>query len=149
MHIAFLDSWIQNIAEGSGTAAAIGGLRGALLSRGHRVARLGPPSPWPRNVTLRRLLFNLQLPALLRTLRYDLVVGVDIDGWLWSGARRDGPYLASIKGVIAEEMQHEGGRTRLLFELLARLEAAGLVERELLRHPRPDLGNLLQGRGAG
>ncbi len=124
MHIAFLDSWIQNIAEGSGTAAAIGGLRGALLSRGHRVARLGPPSPWPRNVTLRRLLFNLQLPALLRTLRYDLVVGVDIDGWLWSGARRDGPYLASIKGVIAEEMQHEGGRTRLLFELLARLEAA-------------------------
>jgi glycosyltransferase involved in cell wall biosynthesis len=124
MHIAFLDSWIQNVAEGSGTAAAIGGLRGALLARGHRVVRLAPPTPWPRNVTLRRLLFNLQLPALLRTLRYDLVVGVDIDGWLWSGARRGGPYLASIKGVIAEEMQHEGGRTRLLFELLARLEGA-------------------------
>jgi serine/threonine-protein kinase len=32
------------------------------------------------------------------------------------------PYIASIKGVIAEEMQHEGGRTRLLFELLSRLE---------------------------
>ena len=122
MHIAFLDSWIQNVAEGSGTAAAIGGLRGALIARGHRVARLAPPTAWPRDLTLRRLLFNLQLPALLRTLRYDLVVGVDIDGWLWSGARDRRPYLASIKGVIAEEMQHERGRTRLLFELLARLE---------------------------
>jgi glycosyltransferase involved in cell wall biosynthesis len=124
MHIAFLDSWIQNVAEGSGTAAAIGGLRGALIARGHRVARLGPPTPWPRGVTLRRLLFNLQLPALLRALRYDLIVGVDIDGWLWSGRRDGGPYLASIKGVIAEEMRHEGGYTRLLFELLARLEGA-------------------------
>ena len=124
MHIAFLDSWIQNVAEGSGTAAAIGGLRGALIARGHHVARLGPPVAWPRNVTLRRLLFNLQLPTLLRALRYDLVVGVDIDGWLWSSRRDGGPYLASIKGVIAEEMQHEGGRTRLLFELLARLEGA-------------------------
>jgi glycosyltransferase involved in cell wall biosynthesis len=124
MHIAFLDSWLQQVAEGSGTAAAIGGLRGALLARGHQVARLAPPTSWPRNVTLRRLLFNLQLPVLLRTLRYDLIVGVDIDGWLWSSARDGRPYLASIKGVIAEEMQHEGGRTRLLFELLARLEAA-------------------------
>jgi glycosyltransferase involved in cell wall biosynthesis len=124
MHIAFLDSWIQNVAEGSGTAAAIGGLRGALIARGHRVARLAPPTPWPRDLTLRRLLFNLQLPALLRALRYDLVVGVDIDGWLWSSARDSRPYLASIKGVIAEEMQHEGGRTRLLFELLSRLEGA-------------------------
>ncbi|HET9223359.1 MAG TPA: glycosyltransferase family 4 protein [Roseiflexaceae bacterium] len=124
MHIAFLDSWIQSVVEGSGTAAAIGGLRGALIARGHRIARLAPPTAWPRNLTQRRLLFNLQLPALLRALPYDLVVGVDIDGWLWSGARGGRPYLASIKGVIAEEMQHESGRTRLLFELLSRLEGA-------------------------
>jgi glycosyltransferase involved in cell wall biosynthesis len=78
--------------------------------------------PWPRTMTLRRLLFNLQLPALLRTLRYDLVIGFDIDGVLWSGRAGSRPYLASIKGVIAEEMQHEGGRTRLLFEFLSRLE---------------------------
>jgi glycosyltransferase involved in cell wall biosynthesis len=124
MQIAFLDSWLQQVAEGSGTAAAIGGLRGALLVRGHQVTRLAPPTSWPRNVTLRRLLFKLQLPALLRTLRYDLIVGVDIDGWLWSSARDGRPYLASIKGVIAEEMQHESGCTRLLFELLSRLESA-------------------------
>ncbi|HEX9370927.1 MAG TPA: glycosyltransferase family 4 protein [Roseiflexaceae bacterium] len=123
MHIAFIDSWIQNVAEGSGTAAGIGGLRRALIARGHRVARLAPPHAWPRSLTLRRLVFNLHLPALLRTLRYDLVVGFDIDGFLWSGAHGGAPYLAGIKGVIAEEMQHEGGRTRLLFELLSRLEA--------------------------
>jgi glycosyltransferase involved in cell wall biosynthesis len=122
MRIAFIDSWIQSVVEGSGTAAGIGGLQRALTARGHRVARLAPPQPWPRNLTLRRLLFNLHLPAMLRTVHYDLVVGFDIDGFLWSGRHRGAPYLAGIKGVIAEEMQHEGGRTRLLFEILSRLE---------------------------
>jgi len=122
MRIAFIDSWIQTVADGSGTAAGIGGLQRALIARGHRVARLAPPHSWPANRTMRRLLFNYHLPALLRTLRYDLVVGFDIDGVCWSGARGGTPYIASIKGVIAEEMQHERGRTRLLFELLSRLE---------------------------
>jgi glycosyltransferase involved in cell wall biosynthesis len=122
MQIAFIDSWIQSVVEGSGTAAGIGGLQRALIARGHRVARLAPPHNWPANITARRLLFNYHLPVLLRTLRYDLVVGFDIDGMRWSGARSGTPYIASIKGVIAEEMQHERGRTRMLFELLARLE---------------------------
>ena len=124
MRIAFIDSWIQSVVEGSGTAAGIGGLQRALLARGHTVARLAPPRPWPRNLTLRRLLFNMHLPALLRATRYDLVVGFDIDGFRWSGRHGSTPYLASIKGVIAEEMQHEGGRVRALFELLSRLEGA-------------------------
>jgi glycosyltransferase involved in cell wall biosynthesis len=122
MQIAFIDSWVQTIAEGSGTAAGIGGLQRALIARGHSVARLAPPHSWPANMTLRRLLFNLHLPALLRTLRYDLMVGFDIDGFGWARAHGATPYLASIKGVIAEEMQHEGGRVRLLFEFLSRLE---------------------------
>jgi glycosyltransferase involved in cell wall biosynthesis len=124
MQIAFIDSWIQTIAEGSGTAAGIGGLQRALLARGHRVSRLAPPMCRPANLTARRLLFNAALPALLRTFRYDLVLGFDIDGWQWSRARGGSPYLASIKGVIAEEMQHEGGQVRALFEVLSRLEAA-------------------------
>jgi glycosyltransferase involved in cell wall biosynthesis len=124
MDIAFLDSWIQTSAEGSGTAVGVGGLLRALRARGHRVARLSPGRAWPRNLTLRRLFFNLQLPALLRALPYDLVVGVDIDGALWSRRRRGAPYVTSVKGVIAEEMQHEAGRTRLLFELLSRIEGA-------------------------
>jgi glycosyltransferase involved in cell wall biosynthesis len=122
MHIAFIDSWIQAIAEGSGTAAGIGGLQRALIARGHRVARLAPPTAWPKNLTARRLLFNVYLPALLQRLHYDLVIGFDIDGWRYSGTRRATPYIASIKGVIAEEMQHERGRVRMLFEFLSRLE---------------------------
>jgi glycosyltransferase involved in cell wall biosynthesis len=122
MRIAFIDSWLQSMVEGSGTAAGIAGLQRALTERGHQVARLAPPRAWPVNLTLRRLLFNLHLPALLQTLRYDLVIGFDIDGFAWSGRGGATPYLASIKGVIAEEMQHEGGRTRLLFEALSRLE---------------------------
>src|SRR3954465_3052053 len=122
MRIAFIDSWIQTVAEGSGTAAGIGGLQRALIARGRGVARLAPPHSWPANMTVRRLLFNYHLPALLRTLRYDLVVGFDIDGVRWSYMRGGRPYIVSIKGVIAEEMQHERGRTRRLFELLSRLE---------------------------
>ncbi len=122
MRIAFIDSWIQTIAEGSGTAAGIGGLQRALVSRGVQVSRLAPPQAWPANLTARRLLFNLQLPALLRSARYDLVVGFDIDGFRYAGTRGRAPYLCSIKGVIAEEMQHERGQIRALFELLSRIE---------------------------
>jgi len=124
MRIAFLDSWLQSTIEGSGTAAGIGGLQGALIAKGYEVARLAPPRPWPQTLSARRLLFNLHLPQLLRSLRYDLVVGFDIDGFLWSHQRGPGsaPYLVSVHGVVAEEMQHERGRVHWLFQGLARLE---------------------------
>ncbi|MCS6887774.1 glycosyltransferase family 4 protein [Chloroflexus sp.] len=121
MRIAFLDSWLQHVAEGSGTAAAIGGLGRALRAHGHHVARIAPLTAWPPNLTLRRLLFNLYVPALLRALPYDLIVGVDIDGVLVAG-RVTTPYVCSVKGVIAEELQHERGNIRRLLWLLSRLE---------------------------
>lgn len=123
MHIAFLDSWIQSSAEGSGTAVGIGGLVEALRARGHQVTRVAPVQLRPRTLTLRRLLFNLKLSARWRPQSYDLVVGTDVDGVFWSSRRGDVPYVVAIKGVIAEELQHERGRTRLLFQALARLEA--------------------------
>ncbi|HEU4329136.1 MAG TPA: glycosyltransferase family 4 protein [Roseiflexaceae bacterium] len=124
MRIAFLDSWFQNILDGSGTAAGIGGLQRALIAKGHHVARVAPPVGWPQTITARRLLFNLHLPLLLRSLRYDLIIGHDIDGVLWSRRRNgsDTPYLVGIHGVIAEEMQHERGRVHWLFQALAQLE---------------------------
>lgn len=122
MRIAFLDSWLQSAATGSGTAVGIDELREALIARGHYVTRVAPLRPWPRTLTLRRLLFNLQLPALLRRLRYDLIVGFDIDGCLWSGSAGPTPYLVSIKGVLAEELRHERGAVRRLLWLLSRLE---------------------------
>lgn len=121
LRIAFLDSWLRQVVDGSGTAAAIGGLGRALLARGHRVSRIGPSAPWPASLTARRLLFNLQLPALLRALPYDLVVGFDIDGFAVAG-RAGPPYVCSVKGVIAEELLHERGAVRRLLWSLSRLE---------------------------
>jgi glycosyltransferase involved in cell wall biosynthesis len=122
MNIAFLDSWLQSSAQGSGTAVGIGGLAQALRGLGHRVTRLSPRSPHPADLTLRRLLFNLRLPALLRRQRYDLIVGFDIDGFLWSGRPSATPYAVSIKGVLAEEALQETGRWRWLLWALSRLE---------------------------
>jgi glycosyltransferase involved in cell wall biosynthesis len=123
VRIAFLDSWIQSSAEGSGTAVGISGLVEALRARGHHVTRIAPVEPRPCTLTVRRLLFNLRLFARWRAQSYDLVVGTDIDGVFWSTRRGDVPYVVAIKGVIAEELQHEHGRTRRLFQALARLEA--------------------------
>ena len=122
MKIAFLDSWIQSNAEGSGTAVSISGLAQALEHQGHQVTRIVPLKHWPHNLTLRRLLFNIQLPMLLSRVHYDLIVGFDIDGFLWSSQERTVPYIMFVKGVIAEELQHERGRTHLLFRVLAQLE---------------------------
>lgn len=122
MRIAFLDSWLRNAVDGSGTAAAINGLGRALQQQGHQVTRFGPFTERPANLTLRRLLFNLQLPALLQTLHYDLIVGFDIDGFLWSRRGGNTPYVCCIKGVSAEELLHEQGRTQALFRVLSQLE---------------------------
>jgi glycosyltransferase involved in cell wall biosynthesis len=82
LRIAFLDSWLQTAAEGSGTAVGIGGLAEALRALGHTVDRIAPP-PDALPITLRRLRFNATLPRTFDPARYDLVVGFDIDGvWL-------------------------------------------------------------------
>lgn len=120
LRIAFVDSWLQAAAQGSGTAVAISGLGRALQAHGHHVERLAPlPDRLP--ITLRRLRWNLTNIPLLRRSSYDLVVGFDIDG---SGFALlpNKPYICSIKGVIAEERRHERGRVGLLFAALAKLE---------------------------
>jgi glycosyltransferase involved in cell wall biosynthesis len=123
MRIAFLDSWLQDVVEGSGTAAAIGGLAAALAARGHQVERLVPQGPWPRRLLLRRLWFNLSLPRRLARLagHYDLVVGFDIDGFRVAH-RSPVPYVCCIKGVLAEEARCESGWPRLMLWGLSRLE---------------------------
>src|SRR4051794_17811284 len=122
MKIAFLDSWLQSSARGSGTAVGIGGLQRALVDLGHEVERMAPTGAWPANLLLRRLLFNLRLPRLLRRRHYDLVVGFDLDGFLCPGRDLPAPYAVSIKGVLAEESLQETGRWRWLLAALSRLE---------------------------
>ncbi|MCP9857874.1 MULTISPECIES: glycosyltransferase family 4 protein [unclassified Cyanobium] len=123
MRIAFLDSWLQDVAEGSGTAAAIGGLAAALAARGHQVERLVPQGAWPRHLLLRRLWFNLTLPRRLAAAqgRYDLLVGFDIDGFRVAH-RCSVPYVCCIKGVLAEESRCESGWPRLMLWGLSQLE---------------------------
>ena len=121
LRIAFLDSWLQTAMEGSGTAVGITGLEQGLQQRGHQVERIAP-SPDRLSITLRRLLFNLRLPQILRGAAYHLVVGFDFDGvWLRRGRW---PYVCSIKGIIAEELKHEQGFIRALFTVLSQLEGA-------------------------
>lgn len=125
MRIAFLDSWLQDSASGSGTAVAIGGLAAALTARGHTLERLVPRGSRPRSLLLRRLWFNLRLPARLRRPGhagpYDLIVGFDIDG-VGLASSAPAPYVCSVKGVLAEEARCERGWPRRMLAGLALLE---------------------------
>jgi glycosyltransferase involved in cell wall biosynthesis len=121
MRIAFVDSWLQQSAEGSGTAVAIGGLAAALLRRGHRLEHLVLPAAPGQPLLWRRLLFNFSLPRRLAAGAHDLIVGFDIDGVRLSGAA-PAAYVCSIKGVLAEEARCERGWPRLQLSLLSWLE---------------------------
>jgi len=121
MRIAFLDSWLQQAAEGSGTAVAIGGLAEALTAQGHRVERILPPPADGLPLLARRLAYNLTLPRRLASATYDLIVGFDIDGFRLAGACPV-PYVCSIKGVLAEEARCERGWPRRMLASLALLE---------------------------
>lgn len=121
LRIAFLDSWLQDVSEGSGTTAAIGGLAKTLQRRGHQVDRIVPLSQYPKNFLLRRLWYNVTLPRRLARADYDLCVGFDIDGFQWAH-RSPIPYVCCVKGVLAEEQRCEQGWPKLMLWSLSRLE---------------------------
>ena len=120
MRIAFITSTPLNVREGSGTFVAIRTLADALKTMGVEVDFVAPEKHLPVK-TAERLLFNAAL-RFRRWDRYDATVGFDMDGYRIAG-RTGRPHLASIKGVIADEMQYERGWTRLTMALQARCEA--------------------------
>ena len=69
--------------------------------------------------TLDRWLYNAGL--VLAPPDADVVVGFDLDGFLWARRRRI-PFVASLKGIIADELLNERGRTRALLSIQARWE---------------------------
>ena len=107
-----------SVRGGSGTYVGISVLRQALQDAGHRVELVAPGGDSAGIVS--RLLFNLRARRAARRSRYDAIVGFDLDGLFVSapGARR----VASIKGVIADELLFERGTTRLSLFLASRLE---------------------------
>jgi glycosyltransferase involved in cell wall biosynthesis len=69
--------------------------------------------------TLDRYLYNVGVA--LSPPAADVVVGVDLDGFLWA-RRRDRPFVVSLKGIIADELRQERGWVRALLARQARWE---------------------------
>src|SRR5258705_3648115 len=61
----------------------------------------------------------------------DLVLGVDLDGFLWA-RRRALPFVASLKGIIADELKNERGRVRALLAVQARWERRNVTRADLV-----------------
>ena len=120
MRLAFVTATPLDITRGSGTFAGIHTLARALENLGVRIETITPRLPIPV-FTLRRMLFNERLRWFSR-FDADVVVGFDMDGYRIAG-RSGRPHVASIKGVIADEMRFERGWTRATMALQAACEA--------------------------
>src|SRR5512138_3205353 len=109
MRLAFLTATPLNIYRGSGTYAGMAALAKALESAGTPVRIFAPGLNFPV-FTAERLWFNERLRARDWD-DFDAIVGFDMDGYRVAG-RSGRPHVASIKGVIADEMRFEHGLTR-------------------------------------
>ncbi len=136
MRVAFLTSTPLTATEGSGTFVALDGIARGLSALGHEV-HVRPLRFRTGFHTLDRWLYNVGV--VLRPPRADVVVGVDLDGFLWARwgvarprrsvarPRRGGiPYVAAPKGVIADELRNERGLVRALLTIQARWERRNL-----------------------
>jgi phosphatidyl-myo-inositol dimannoside synthase len=120
VRFAVLSSTPPSPTEGSGTFVALDGLMRGLTRLGHEVAfrRLGARTGFH---TLDRWLYNAG--TAVRPPHADVVVGVDLDGFLWArrcrGAAR---FVVALKGIIADELRNERGWVRTLLTIQARWE---------------------------
>jgi glycosyltransferase involved in cell wall biosynthesis len=119
VRITVLSSTPMNPIEGSGTFVGIAGIARGLAALGHHV-EMRPLGRRTRFHTLDRWLYNVGV-ALSPPHDADLVMGVDLDGFLWA-RRRMVPFVASLKGIIADELKNERGWVRVLLERQARWE---------------------------
>jgi glycosyltransferase involved in cell wall biosynthesis len=119
MHLRFITSTPLDILRGSGTFAGISTLAKFLRASGTTVDFVTPRLHFPI-YTVERLAFNEAL-RFARMSASDVNVGFDMDGYTIAGSGR-GPHIASIKGVIADEMRFESGMTRATMQLQALCE---------------------------
>lgn len=112
----------MSVRGGSGTFVGISVLQRALEAQGHRIDLISPNrGPMPLGHAAQRIGFNLRAEGRIARLAYDpdLIVGFDLDGCL---LRHKAPYVASIKGVLAEELTFERGIVRFSLWLQSRFE---------------------------
>ena len=107
----------------------IAGLAQGLTQLGHQVT-LRPLGRRTGFHTLDRWLYNAGI-ALRPPRDTDLVLGVDLDGFLWA-RRRTLPFVASLKGIIADELKNERGRVRALLAVQARWERRNVARADLV-----------------
>jgi glycosyltransferase involved in cell wall biosynthesis len=127
VRVDLLSSTPPSAVEGSGTYVGVDGLARGLAALGHHVAfrRLRLRTGFH---TFDRWLYNAAVVA--SPPRGDLVIGVDLDGFLWARWRRrrgrPPAFVAAPKGVIADELRNERGWVRVLLSLQARWERTNL-----------------------
>jgi glycosyltransferase involved in cell wall biosynthesis len=129
MHFRFITSTPLDILRGSGTFAGISTLAEFLRRAGKTVDLVTPSLRFPV-YTVERLVFN----ETLRFGRPDgsgVTVGFDMDGYALAGIR-PGLHIASIKGVIADEMRFESGLTRATMRLQALCEKRHVQRADLV-----------------
>lgn len=119
MRLAFLSSTPLSPTEGSGTFVALDGLQRGLSRLGHE-ARVVPLGLRTHFHTLDRWLYNARVA--LAPPAADVVVGLDLDGFLWARRRGGIPFVVALKGVIADELRNERGLVRATLALQARWE---------------------------
>lgn len=122
--MAFVTSTPFSVGGGSGTYVGISRLARALGHRNIRV-EMQFPTWWSPSLTLQRILFNLSVSRRLRGGGYDWIVGFDLDGFHY-GRAKTAPYVASIKGVLADELTHERGVIRGLLAVQAAFERSAV-----------------------
>ena len=83
--------------------------------------------------TLDRWLYNVGV-ALSPPRGVDVVLGCDLDGFLWARRRRL-PFVALLKGIIADELKNERGWVRVLLGIQARWERRNAARADLVVLP--------------
>lgn len=130
MHFRFLTSTPLNVVQGSGTFAGITTLAKFLTKSGATVEFVTPKLHLPI-YTAERIIFN-QTQRWHQPRQNAITVGFDMDGY--TVANR-GFHIASIKGVIADEMRFETGLTRATMRLQAHCEKLNVQRSSLIVAP--------------
>jgi glycosyltransferase involved in cell wall biosynthesis len=116
LRFRFVTATPQNVTAGSGTYVGIHVLAQALRDLGHIVDLETPTRQWPV-FTAGRLWFNII--GLRPSPDHDVTIGFDCDGYRIAG--RPG-HIASLKGVIGDEVRFERGFTAFSMGIQARRE---------------------------
>lgn len=132
MHFRFLTSTPLSISRGSGTFTGITTLTKFLRMSGATVDLITPILKLPI-YTIERILFN-EILRFRRQPSDAITVGFDMDGYALAG-RGGGFHVASIKGVIADEMRFETGVTRATMRLQAGCEKLHVQRADLVIAP--------------